>query len=278
MVCFCHGYVFIGGSYYLPLYFQTTLGATPLLSGVYTLATALSLSFASVATGIFIRKTGMYLPPIYAGFSIMVLGYGLFTNLDASSSWAKIILYQIVAGIGVGPLFQAPLIALQSLVPPKDIAAGTATFQFTRNISTSISVVVGGVVFQNTIASQQSRLVAALGPATASKLGGFQAGANTALINDLPLAQRTVAREIFANSLHYMWIMYVSVAALGLLSSFLITKQVLGREHETTKTGLAEEEIKRKEREDRRKDKRKSLGSPNDADVESAPNAKDGTK
>ena len=69
---------------------------------------------------------GKYLYPIVFGFAMMTLGYGLFIDLDAESSLAKIVLYQIVAGLGVGPLFQAPLIALQSLVPKGDIAAATA--------------------------------------------------------------------------------------------------------------------------------------------------------
>jgi MFS family permease len=260
-VCFCHGFTFIGASYYLPLYFQACLGAPPLLSGVYTISLALSLSFASMATGMTIRKTGQYLPPIYAGLAIMTLGVGLLTNLDAHSSWAKIILYQIVTGIGVGPLFQAPLIALQSLIPPRDIAAGTSTFQFTRNISTAISVVIGGVVFQNTIKSHQAQLIASLGPASAAKLAGFNAGANVGLIKALPPAQREVAREIFAAALHNMWIMYVCVAAVGLFMSFLITRQLLKKEHETTKTGMAVEKEKRAEREERRRS-RKSIGSP----------------
>jgi len=93
------------------------LGATPILSGVWLLPTALSLSFVSAFTGIYIRKTGQYLPPIWAGFIVMTLGFGLFIDLGVSANWAKIICYQIVAGIGVGPDFQAPLIALQSLVP-----------------------------------------------------------------------------------------------------------------------------------------------------------------
>ncbi|KAK5173948.1 hypothetical protein LTR16_011599, partial [Cryomyces antarcticus] len=78
LVCFCHGFVFIAGSYYMPLYFQAVLGATPLLSGVYLLPFALSLSFASAGTGIFIRKTGKYLPPIWFGMAWMTLGFGLF--------------------------------------------------------------------------------------------------------------------------------------------------------------------------------------------------------
>ncbi|KAF2421008.1 hypothetical protein EJ08DRAFT_641776 [Tothia fuscella] len=266
-VCFCHGYAFIGGTYFLPLYFQACLGATPLLSGVYTLAIALSLSFAGMATGIFIRKTGQYRPPIYAGFSLMVVGFGLLTNLDAHSSWAKIILYQIVTGIGIGPLFQAPLIALQSLIPPKDIGAGTATFQFVRNIGTSISVVVGGVVFQNTIQKQQPTLIASLSPARAAQLGGFNAGANVGVINSLPQDQKRVARDVFASSIRNLWIMYVIVVSIGLLVSLLISKQVLEKEHVTTKTGLEAEEEKRAEREERRRSGKGTSvpGSPIDA-------------
>lgn len=120
-VCFFHAYVFISGSYFLPLYFQAVLGATPILSGVYLLPTALSLSFLSAFTGVFIRKTGQYLPPIWFGLVFMTAGFGLFINLDANSSWSKIIIYQIIAGIGVGPNFQSPLIALQSLVPVRSI-------------------------------------------------------------------------------------------------------------------------------------------------------------
>lgn len=50
-VCFIHGFVFISSSYYLPLYFQAVRGASPLLSGVYILPSALALSFGSMATG-----------------------------------------------------------------------------------------------------------------------------------------------------------------------------------------------------------------------------------
>jgi hypothetical protein len=117
------------------------------------------------------------------------------------------------------------------------------------------------VVFQNTIKSKQDQLVAALGPAKAAQLSGFNAGANVAVIKALPPAQREIARAIFASSIHNLWIMYVSVAALGILSSLLITRQKLTREHETTKTGMAVEKEKRAEREERRKS-RKSIGSP----------------
>lgn len=203
-VCFCHGFVFISASYYLPLYFQAVLGATPLLSGVYLLPFALSLSLTSAGTGIFIKKTGKYLPPIYFGLVVMTLGFGLFINLPRNATWSKIIIYQIVAGIGVGPNFQSPLIALQTLVKRADIATATATFGFTRNLSTSISVVVGSVVFQNEMQKRSAELVNALGSSVASELSGGSAGASVDIVKGLPAAGREVARDAYWGSLRIM--------------------------------------------------------------------------
>jgi hypothetical protein len=252
-VCFCHGYVFIAGSYYLPLYFQAVIGATPLLSGVYLLPFALSLSFASVPTGLFIKKTGRYLPPIWFGLFFMALGFGLFIDLGAKANWAKIIMFEIVAGLGVGPNFQAPLIALQTLVPRRDIATATATFGFIRNMATSISVVIGGVVFQNEMQKRYPSLVASLGERTANLLSGGTAGASVGIVKDLPPAQRAIARQAFAKSLRTMWIMYVAFAVLGLVASTFIGTHELSREHQVTKTGLVEEEAKRLEAKEKKR-------------------------
>jgi EmrB/QacA subfamily drug resistance transporter len=269
-VCFFHSFVFIAGSYFLPLYFQAVLGATPILSGVYLLPTAISLSLLSAFTGIFIRKTGQYLPPIYFGMFMMTLGYGLFINLMPHSSWAKIIIYQIIAGIGIGPNFQAPLIALQSLVPKRDIATATATFGFVRNLGSAISVVIGSVIFNNEMKKREPILRAALGDQTASAFGGGSAGANIGIIQRLPENQKAVARQAFSNSLSTMWIIYVCFSAAGLLVSFLITKNVLTKQHEETKTGLDEENKKRVEREAVRAEKKRKRASRGDvpADAE----------
>lgn len=249
LVCSSHGFVFISGSYYLPLYFQAVLGATPLLSGVYLLPFALTLSIGSGIVGVFIKKTGRYLECIYVGLFIMTLGVGLFIDLSADSSWAKIILYQIVAGFGCGPLFQAPLLALQASVSLGDIATATATFGFTRNLSTAISVVIGGVVFQNGMQMQIPGLIRALGPETAQLLGGGSAGANVMLVNALPPAQRTVAREAYAKALMKIWILYVCLGVAGLVASAFIRRQTLTKHHTETKTGLEAERQKRMVRE-----------------------------
>jgi MFS family permease len=267
-VCFFHAFVFISGNYYLPLYFQAVLGATPILSGVYLLPQAVALSFMSIFTGIFIKKTGKYLPLIWFGMAMMTLGFGLFIDFDVNSSWAKIILYQIVAGIGVGPNFQAPLIALQSVVPRRDIATATATFGTVRNIGSAISVVVGSVIFQNQMKAKQSQLAATLGSETASAFGGGAAGANVGLIQGLPDNQKYAAREAFSSSLSTMWILYVVFAAVGLVVSFMIGKNTLDKQHEETKTGLDVEKQKKIERDAERVERRRKRASKSSLPLE----------
>lgn len=255
--CFLHAFVFISGNYFLPLYFQAVLGATPILSGVYLLPQALSLSLLSAFTGVFIKKTGQYLPMIWSGMVLMTLGFGLFINLGVHASWAKIIIFQIIAGSGVGPNFQSPLIALQSLVPKRDIATATATFGFTRNLGSAISVVVGSVVFNNMMKSKQPQLVASLGPQTASSFGGGSAGASVSLIQALPAAQKAVARTAFAQSLSTMWIVYVCFAFAGLLVSLLITRNTLDKKHEEAQIGIEAEKEKKRERDAERAERRR---------------------
>ncbi|KAK3054433.1 hypothetical protein LTR09_004701 [Extremus antarcticus] len=264
-VVFFHGYVFISGSYYLPLYFQTIRGASPIMSGVYLLPTAISLAIASIATGVFIKKTGMFLPPIYFGMFMMTLGYGLFVDFDANSSWTKLIIYQIISGLGTGPIFQAPIIALQAHINPRDIATATATLGFVRQLATSTSVVIGEVVFQNEMKKKASTLIRALGPKLAKQLGGGNAGAESQLIDSLPMGQRSVVRVAFADSLMPMWAMYTAFAGAGLLSAFFIARKKLTAQHEETKTGMeAEKEnaaARKQEREDHKLEKEEKRAS-----------------
>ena len=237
-VCFVHGIVFISGSYYLPLYFQAVVGASSLLSGAYLLAYALSLSFVSAGIGIWMKKTGQYLPPIVFGMLFLTLGFGLFIDLGSRVNWAKIVIYQIIAGIGVGPNFQSPLIALHSGLEPRDIAAGTSTFQFIRQLGTSISIVIGGVVFQNGMQRQYPTLLAELGPKLADQLSGGNAAANVGLVASLTGEQGRVARDAFWNSLRDMFIVFTAISAAGLLISPFVGRRKLSKEHTEHKTGL----------------------------------------
>jgi len=183
----------------------------------------------------------------------MTLGYGLFIDLDPYPNWAKIIIFQIIAGIGVGPNFQSPLIALQSHVKGHDIAVATATFGFIRNVSTSLSVVLGGVVFNNELAKKRAYLRTVLGPELAAELTASSFGATTSLVRHLQGADKRAVDEAYTSSLQKMWIFYTAMSAFGIFVSLFITKKELSRQHEKARTGIAEQErVRLAEKEARR--------------------------
>ncbi len=274
-VCFIHGFVFIGGSYYLPLYFQIVLSASPILSGVYLFAMVITFSVVSGATGLFIKMTGMFREPIWAGLAFMTLGYGLLIDLPDHAGWAKIIIYQIIIGIGVGPNFQSPLIALQSRLKGHDVAVGTATFGSVRNLATSISIVLGGVIFQNELQNQESTLAAALGPRVAGQLASSSFGSSAGQLAKLPKVQKDVLDRVFTASLQKVWIFYTAFSAFGIFIALFIKKKELSREHQDVKTGLAEQErvrVVEKEEDRQRKEAKhnKKVGKGVEKDAEKA--------
>lgn len=247
-----HGLAFIAVSFYLPLYFQGVLGAKPLLSGIYLLPYAISISATSAATGIYIQKTGRYVECVSFGFFFLTLGLGLSIDLPGDRLWSKIVIYQIIAGVGSGPNFQAPLVALQTGVNQRDIATATATFNFTRNVATSIGVVLGSVLFSNTLSNRGDSLRKSLGDRTAGLLTGGNAEANVFIVDKLPAAQRSTARNAYLKSLQKTWILFTCISACGLAISLLIRRQTLSKDREDVDLGLEAEEAKRKATQERR--------------------------
>ena len=240
LVAFAHSMVSIGIEYYLPLYFQSVKQASPLRSGILILPMMVTEATIDIVVGILIKQTGCYREIIWTGVTLMTLGTGLYINFRTDTSIARIVGFQITSGIGVALLFQAPMLAVQNTVSQADTASATATLGFTRNLATSFSIVLGGVVFQNSMAARQSSLVAAgLSESILKAFSGDQAAANVEIITSIQdAAQRQVVRDAFAWSLRNMFIMYTCVAAVAMVASAFIKHRDLSTEHTETKTGL----------------------------------------
>jgi len=190
----------------------------------------------------------------------MTLGVGLFIDLPAYANWARIIIFQILAGLGIGPNFLAPLIALQTLVAPEDIATATATFMFVRQLSTAISVVIGGVIFQNEMQKQYAQLLSSgVSPQFVALLTGGSATSSTTLVRNLPAAQQSAVGNAFTDSLQKMWILYVCVGMVGFFASLAIKKQELKKQHEIIEIGLEAQERYRAKKEVMKKEKQQGM-------------------
>jgi hypothetical protein len=104
----------------------------------------------------------------------------------------------------------------------------------------SLSVVVGGVLFQNSMDLRQPNLIAAgLGESVVEALSGSQAAANVDITQSIenPL-HRQVVLEAFAWSMRNVFILYTSLAATTVIASVFIKHTNLKTEHTETKTGI----------------------------------------
>lgn len=207
LVCFMNAFAFMGVAYYLPLYFQAVLLASPIMSGVYMLPFVVSSSLSGALTGLYIRWSGRYLPALYCGLAAMTLGIGLFIDIGVQADWVKLVIYQIIGGSGFGMNLEPPLLAVQTEIPVRDVAAATAVMGFTRTISAAISIVIGGVVFQNEMDRKAPILSQILSPDVARLLDGQNAASNVELIKRLPVEQQMVARQAFYDSTRSIWIL-----------------------------------------------------------------------
>ncbi|KAH7198472.1 major facilitator superfamily domain-containing protein [Fusarium flagelliforme] len=237
-VTFFHAFVFMGVAYYFPLYFQAVLLASPLQSGIYLLPFILSISISAAITGAYIQFSGKYLLVSRIGLIIMTLGMGLMINLDMHLNWAKLASFQLLTGIGVGMNFEGPLLSVQAVVPHEDVAAATTSMGFTRTIATAISVVIGGVLFQNEMKAGNQVLVDKLGPELAKVFDGASASASVDLVKTLPAESQLIVRAAFFHSLDKMWIMYTVFSSGGLLLSFFMRAQHLSKERKDAHLGI----------------------------------------
>ncbi|KII88358.1 hypothetical protein PLICRDRAFT_41528 [Plicaturopsis crispa FD-325 SS-3] len=147
---FFHAIAFFSGAYYLPLYFQV-LGSSATGAGVKMLPFSLGGAFFSAVSGIVVTRTGEYRYVMWFAWAIFTLGYGLMTQLDNTSSLAEKVVYPLVASLGVGCLFQTPLIGLQAAMPIKDMATSTSTFGFLRTLGGTVGISIGQAIFSSTI-------------------------------------------------------------------------------------------------------------------------------
>ncbi|KAI0014098.1 major facilitator superfamily domain-containing protein [Xylariaceae sp. FL0662B] len=200
MTCL-QSFVFISFDYFLPLYFQVVLKFRPIISGALLLALAIPLTITSVGSGIFVSRTGNFIVPIRLAAIVMTLGTGLLIDLDPIQNWPKIIIFQILAGLGAGPLFQAPIIALQSHLKPSQVPAAMSAFTFMRNLFSAVSIVVGSVFLQHK-----------LGGGSLTQVGRAASDSEASGVDN----------GTYMSALRILWAFYTAVCGVMLFASMFI--------------------------------------------------------
>ncbi|EJD36920.1 MFS general substrate transporter [Auricularia subglabra TFB-10046 SS5] len=220
---FIHAFAFFTASFYMPLYFQI-LGSDATMSGIRLIPMSFGASLLSVVSGILLSRFKKYRPIIWTGWVIMTIGFGLMIMLDEKTSVAAQEIFLLIAGIGVGFLFQPPLIALQASMPLEMLATSTAAFGLVRTLGGTVGISVGGAIF----ASQAKR-----------KLRGFSGGLafdasnitrNVRQISEIPdLTVRHTVQHALTKSISTIWIVCVPLLGVGCIAVLFLRSYSLDR-------------------------------------------------
>lgn len=112
--------------YYLPIYFQSILGATAIKSGVNNLPLVLAAAVFAIAGGAIVMKTGRAQQVMFVGSLLSTVAVGLLYTLDIGTSTSKWVGYQFFTGAAMALAIMHGLNIAQANVGPEDLAAATS--------------------------------------------------------------------------------------------------------------------------------------------------------
>ena len=216
ILTFIHGLVNIWAVYFLPVYFQGALGSSPEYAGIQFLPTMLFMFVFVGMGGRLMAKYGRYRPISHVGFALMTLGLGLFSLLDANSSRAEWVIFQVVEVAGAGLVIPTLLPSVQAELTDADIALATSTCIFMRSFSSIWGVVIPATIFNNRFDQLAGRIS---DPAIVDQLKGGKAyeHATKKFLDTLPSQVRAEVVSVFSDSLERNWQIATAFAAVGFL-------------------------------------------------------------
>lgn len=235
---FIHAICTYWSIYYLPIYFQSIRGATPLTSGIYNLPLFVGIvPFAIV--GDLLSKFGRYKPLHIFGFALAIVSFGLLSLLDKDSSAAAWVWYQLIGALGVGILAAILLPAVQVPLPESLVATATGIWSFARGLGALFAFTIPSTVFKNESAKRAGGIA---DPTIAKLLSGGQAYEYATAnfvdsIKDLELRDQVIS--LVRDAMRMVWLIGIIFAGVGFLAAW-IEREVKLREELDTEFGLEE--------------------------------------
>ncbi|OTB04078.1 hypothetical protein M426DRAFT_321171 [Hypoxylon sp. CI-4A] len=218
--------------WFLPIYFQGVLGASPLISGVNQLPLNMFLVPSGIVAGGMVTKTGKYKPQHFIGFAMISIGVGLFTLLGPSSARAAWVCFQIIAAIGLGVILVTVLPAIQAALSDSDVARTTALYAFIRSFGGVWGVTIPSVIFNGQVDNFLYRINSdnVRQSLTSGQAYGF---ASMGGVQGLPDDVRREVLGVYTDALKTVWQVGIAFALAGFLLVLLVEQYDMSRERGT---------------------------------------------
>ncbi|GAA5983322.1 hypothetical protein JCM5350_003071 [Sporobolomyces pararoseus] len=202
-------------TYYLPIFFQATRGSSATKSGLQILPFMLSVTFAAGGCGGIVSATGRYWHILLVGPTLICVGGGLLYTVDEHTSFARMLGYQIIIGVGVGSILQNTLIAIQAdSDTEEEIPQRTGITTFAQLIGATVGIAIASSIFGNKLAQGLHEFA----PDAPFELVRNSVDA----VKTLPAEMQAGVKHAYVLALDRVYIITVAAGGLSSLSALLI--------------------------------------------------------
>lgn len=202
--------------YYLPIYYQVVHEYSPSKAG-YMMAPIVVGS----ALGMFLCGSGTSLLGYYTPFMLfssvtMPIFAGLITTFGVNTDFARLVLYTGASGLANGIAINAPMSAVQTVLPTEDVSLGFSIMLFAQQLGPAVSVAIAQVVFTNQLTSNLAELIPNTISTDVGDIGLME------ITSRAPLALHDEVLEGISKSLSATWHVAVGLTCTTLVGSLLI--------------------------------------------------------
>jgi EmrB/QacA subfamily drug resistance transporter len=132
---------------FVPLFLQTTTGASPTQAGLLLVPAMLGITVSTTLSGRSIARSGRYKRFPVAGLALMTAALALLAMMAADPSRLATGIGLALFGLGFGMVTQVLIVAVQNSVDRRELGIATAATGFFRALGGAVGAAVLGAVF-----------------------------------------------------------------------------------------------------------------------------------
>lgn len=183
-----------------------------------------SIIISSIVVGASITTIGIYKPFMIGGGIVFTVGAGLLYTLHVHSSAGPWIGYQLLAGFGAGAGVQIPFIAVQVVLPAKEMPTGNAIAIFFNSLGGAISISIAQNIFSNGLIKNVPKYAPNVDASVVINAGA------TYLRKDIPAADLPGVLQAYVVAIKNAFILPIAVGSIAAICAcFVEWKSVKGK-------------------------------------------------
>ncbi|MDH3205601.1 MAG: MFS transporter [Gemmatimonadota bacterium] len=148
---FFFGASFMSVTIFLPLFLVNVLGVSATRAGAALIPFSMGIVFSATLAGQIVHRIG-YRGQIFGGGLVFLMTVVLLARMGPDVPYSLVMLYMILAGLGVGPGMPLFTLAIQNAVDVRLVGQATSAAQFFRQTGATVGAALMGTVLASTLA------------------------------------------------------------------------------------------------------------------------------